>query len=178
MTRRTLDTHRSNLAQVIKDILQPTQLLLICWGRIDTDAPYLDSFADPGAQLRSLQEQGRLRVAGTTSVDGNRAYRLVSDKSAVLGEEVEVEFTVDAESYLPLSRHVSAERGGEQTLDVLTRYRSYERLARDDATGRLLALDPHPDAKCSEFAHELTEARDLGFPNPCTAGGRAQARNR
>jgi len=29
MTRRTLDTHRSNLAQVIKDILQPTQLLLI-----------------------------------------------------------------------------------------------------------------------------------------------------
>jgi hypothetical protein len=148
------------------------------WGSIDTDVPYLDSFADPGAQLRALQEQGRLRVAGTTSLDGNRAYRLVSDKSTVLGEEVEVEYTVDAESYLPLSRRVSAERGGEPTQEVVTRYRSYERLALDDATGRLLALDPHPDAKCSEFAHELTEERDLGFPNPCTAGGKAQGRNR
>jgi len=29
MTRRTLDTHRSNLAKVIGDILQPTHLLLI-----------------------------------------------------------------------------------------------------------------------------------------------------
>ena len=29
MTRRTLETHRSDLAQVIKDILQPAQLLLI-----------------------------------------------------------------------------------------------------------------------------------------------------
>jgi hypothetical protein len=29
MTSRTPDTHRSDLAQVIKDILQPTQLLLI-----------------------------------------------------------------------------------------------------------------------------------------------------
>jgi TatA/E family protein of Tat protein translocase len=29
MTRRTLDTHRSNLARVIGDILQPTHLLLI-----------------------------------------------------------------------------------------------------------------------------------------------------
>jgi len=29
MTRRTLDTHRSNLVHVIEDILQPTQLFLI-----------------------------------------------------------------------------------------------------------------------------------------------------
>ena len=29
------------------------------------------------------------------------------------------------------------------------------------------ALDPHPGAKCSELAHELTEGKDLGFPNPC-----------
>lgn len=37
MTRRSLDTHRSNLAQVIEDILQPTQLLLILV--VGTDSP-------------------------------------------------------------------------------------------------------------------------------------------
>lgn len=141
------------------------------------DVPYLDSFRAPGAQLRALEEQGRLRVAGTTSVDGQRAYRLVSDRITAGKVETKIEFAVDAESYLPLSQRVSMEGGG-MTVDVLTRYRIYERLALDDETARLLALDPHPDAKCSEFAHELTEDGDLGFPNPCTAGGREQGRNR
>jgi hypothetical protein len=95
------------------------------------------------------------------------------DRRRTCRDEVEtkIEFAVDAESYLPLSQRVSMEGGG-MTVDVLTRYRIYERLALDDESARLLALDPHPDAKCSEFAHELTEDRDLGFPNPCTAGGR------
>jgi hypothetical protein len=137
------------------------------WGRVGSDLPILDSSEGPGVQLRALQEQGRLRVDGTTSVDGRRAYRLVSDKVPVLGDQVEIEFTVDAESYLPLSQRVSSELEGGRKLDVLTRYRVYERLPLDDETSGLLALDPHPGAKCSEFAHELTEERDLGFPNPC-----------
>jgi hypothetical protein len=137
-------------------------------GRGDSDGvPYLDSSADPGLQLRALQEQGRLDVAGTTSVDGKRAYRLVSGKLDVRGDEVEIEFTVDAESYLPLSQRFSMELGDGRTVELVTRYSVYERLALDAETERLLALDPHPDAKCSEFAHELTEERDLGFPNPC-----------
>ena len=56
---------------------------------------------------------------------------------------------------------------------VVTAARSYNHdvllLTKDEGTAGLLALDPHPDAKCSQFAHELTEERDLGFPNPCPA---------
>ena len=48
---------------------------------------------------------------------------------------------------------------------ALTRYSVYERLALNDKTERRLALDPHPGAKCSEFAHELTE-KSLGPPEP------------
>jgi hypothetical protein len=149
------------------------------FGSIDEGLPTVDPFEDPGAQLRALQQQGRLRLAGTTSVDDKRAYRLVSDEITVQDEVEEtgveeiveqIEFTVDADSYLPLSQRVSTELGG-RTHEVLTRYRIYERLALDDETAGLLALAPHPDAKCSESAYELTEERDLGFPNPCTVGG-------
>ncbi len=42
------------------------------------DLPFLGPFEDPGARLRTLRKQGRLRSAGTTTVDGKRAYRLVS----------------------------------------------------------------------------------------------------
>jgi hypothetical protein len=131
------------------------------------DTPSLDSFADPGTQLRALQSQGKLRVDGTTSVDGRRVYRLGSGKLSVDGYDWEIEYTVDAQSYLPLARHLTYHMGEGRTVEVLTRYRVYERLPLDAQTRRLLALDPHPKAKCSEFAHELTEQRDLGFPNPC-----------
>jgi hypothetical protein len=142
------------------------------WFRSDGGVPSLDSSQDPGAQLRALEEQGRLRVDGTTSVDGRRAYRLVSDTIIVDGNEIDIEFTVDAETYLPLSQRAVTDVEDGPTLDIRTRYRVYERLPLDDTTDRLLALDPHPGAKCSEFAHELTEERDLGFPNPCAAGDR------
>jgi len=137
------------------------------WGRSGDGPPGLDSFSDPGGQLRALQEDGRLRVAGTTTVDGRRAYRLVSDPVTLRGSEDQTEFTVDAETYLPLSQRSWSDLDGERTWELVTRYRVYERLPLDDETSRLLALDPHPDATCSEFAHELTEERDLGFPNPC-----------
>jgi hypothetical protein len=139
--------------------------------------PTLDSFQNPATQLRVLHEQGRLRVAETTWVNRNPAYRLVSNTLAVDDGEFEIEYTVDAESYLPLSRRISTELDDGGTLQALTRYRVYERLALSDKTNRLLDLDPHPYAKCSEFAHELTEARDLGFPNPCAIAGREPGRN-
>jgi hypothetical protein len=137
------------------------------WARNPGGAPTIDSAQAPGGQLRALVEDGRLRVAGTTSVDGKRAYRLVSGKIDMDGAELEIEFTVDASSYLPLSQHITTRQDGGQTYDVETRYRTYEQLPLNARTDRLLALDPHPDAKCSEYAHELTEERDLGFPNPC-----------
>jgi hypothetical protein len=142
----------------------------------DSGAPYLDPFADPGAQLRSLQQEGRLRLAGTIEVGGERAYRLVSDGISVGDDErLDIEFMVDAETYLPLSQRGSLDLGERRTLEVLTRYRVYERLPLNDETRRLLRLDPHPGAQCSPFdfmgrklaAHERVEERDLGFPNPC-----------
>jgi hypothetical protein len=136
-------------------------------GFADGDAPFLGPFEDPGSRLRALREQGRLRVAGTTTVDGKRAYRLVSGTFTANEDTVSVEVAIDAESYLPLSQRLTLETGAGDKLETLTRYRTYERLALNDESRQRLALDPHPGAKCSELAHELTEDRDLGFPNPC-----------
>jgi hypothetical protein len=118
----------------------------------------LGPFTDPGAQLRKLEKQGRMRETGTTTVDGRRAYTLLSEKV----DDEQIEITVDAETYLPLVQRVTY-----QDIEAVTRYRVYERSPLNDETGRQLALGPHPGAKCSEYAHELTEKRDLGYPNPC-----------
>lgn len=140
------------------------------------DLAYLGPFEDPGSRLRTLREQGRLRMAGATTVDGRRAYRLVSGRFTAGEDKVSIEVTVDAETYLPLSQRLSLETAAGQKTETLTRYRAYERLALNDESRGRLALDPHPGAKCSEFAHELTQGRDLGFPNPCAGGGRQQGR--
>ena len=134
------------------------------------DLPFLGPFEDPGSRLRTLRKQGRLRAAGTTTVDGKRAYRLVSGTFAADKDQVEVEIAVDTQTYLPLSQHVSVETSAGQKLESSTRYRTYERLATNDESRGRLALDPHPGAKCSPAAHELTKQRDLGFPNPCAGG--------
>jgi hypothetical protein len=117
----------------------------------------IGSFSDPGSQLRALEEKGRLEPAGTTTVDGRRAHRLTGKSAGV-----EIEITVDAKTYLPLSQRYT-----DGKFVSLIRYLSYERTPLNDETEQQLALDRHPGAKCSEFAHELTEKRDLGFPNPC-----------
>lgn len=132
----------------------------------DDGGAALDSFQSPGAQLRDLQEQGRLRMAGTAEVDGAPAYRLASDR---LDPGYAIEYTVDAETYLPLARRITIELDDGKTLEAVTRYQVYEQLPLNPETERLLALDPHPGAKCSEFAHELAGDPDLGFPNPCAA---------
>lgn len=132
------------------------------------DLPYLDSFAGPATQLRALERDGRLKLDGTTSVDGRRAYRLVSKEIEVRGDYTStIEFTVDAETYMPLTQHITNKVEGGRTLEAMIRYRTYEQLPLDAEADRLLALDPHPNAKCSKFAHELTGEKDLGFPNPC-----------
>ena len=48
------------------------------YGRISGGAPGIDSSQDPGAGLRRLEQQGKLREAGTTRVGGRRAFRLTS----------------------------------------------------------------------------------------------------
>jgi hypothetical protein len=128
--------------------------------------PNLDPIGDPGAQLRALEEEGRLRLAGTEQVGDRRAYRLESGPVRLPDEpqtEQRIVFLVDTETYLPLAKHhtidTSAGRG-----TLVSRYTVYERLPLNQQTSELLALDPHPDAKCSRFAAREVE---LGFPNPC-----------
>ena len=143
-------------------------------------APTLDPFAEPGAQLRTLQEQGRLRVAGTTRVEGRRAYRLVSgpvDHPQLRDGEERVEFLVDAETYLPLARrYASVHRSTDpehpiSRIVAFSRFPVYERLPLNPKNRGLLDLDPHPGAKCSQFAHELRGKKGVGFPNPCPPPG-------
>ena len=128
--------------------------------------PFLDPFTDPGAQLQALEKKGQLRAAGTTTVGGKRAYRLVSGKVPVDKDQMEVEIAVDAKTYLPLTQRLTMKLAAGPKFVALTRYSVYERLALNDKTERRLALDRHPGAKCSEGAHELTE-KSLGYPNPC-----------
>lgn len=128
--------------------------------------PFLDPFTDPGARLQLLQKQGKLRVAGTTTVDGKRAYRLVSGTVPVDKDRAEVEIAVDAKTYLPLTQRLTLKTAAGPTVVALTRYPVYERAALNDKTERRLALDAHPGATCSPGAHELSE-KSLGYPNPC-----------
>lgn len=128
--------------------------------------PFLDPFTDPGERLQALEKQGRLRVAGTTSVDGKRAYRLVSGKVPVDKDQAEVEIAVDAKTYLPLTQRLTLTTAAGPKVVAVTRYSVYERVALNEKTERSLALDRHAGAKCSEGAHELTE-KSLGYPNPC-----------
>jgi hypothetical protein len=142
----------------------------------DTGTPTLDPFNEPGAQLRSLQEEGRLRVAGTTRVGDRRAYRLVSGPVShprLRDGEERVEFLVDADTYLPLAqRYSSVHRSSDperpiSRIDIVSRYLVYERLPLNERNRAFLDLDPHPGAKCSRYAGELRGQQGVGFPNPC-----------
>jgi hypothetical protein len=144
-------------------------------GRRDVGAPSLDFVGDHGAQLRELQSQGRLRVAGTTRVGNKPAYRLVSGpvRDPELGGEERVEFLVDTDTYLPLALRFSARYRSSDPehpttrIVIVSRYLVYERLPLNASNRALLHLDPHPGAKCSRYAGELRGERGVGFPNPC-----------
>jgi hypothetical protein len=43
----------------------------------------------------------------------------------------------------------------------------YERLPLNERNRAFLDLDPHPGAKCSQFAGELRGDKGVGFGNPC-----------
>jgi hypothetical protein len=107
-------------------------------------APVFNPGADPGRSLRSLQAQGRLRLAGTTRVGGHDAYRLVSGpvRGFIKGRVESYVYLVDSETYYPL---LVRYRAG--SLSIVTRYLVYERLPFDAAHRKLLKLDPHPGAK-------------------------------
>jgi hypothetical protein len=141
--------------------------------------PDLDPFADPGARLRQLEQQGALHLAGTTRFAGGRAYRLVSDSTTRWrGFAFErVEYLVDADTYLPLARRISARVDSGPTYRLFTRYLVYERLPVDARSRGQLDLDPHPGAKCAAGAGEPRDERALGFPNPCPPPDRLRGKS-
>ena len=132
-------------------------------------APTLDRFADPGTRLRALEEQGRLRLAGSTRFANRRGYRLVSGTvpgPTKAGEE-SVEFLVDSETYLPLAERRSIRLESGAKIRFRIRYLVYERLPLDARSRQQLDLDPHPGATCVRGAGDVKGKRAPGFPNPC-----------
>jgi hypothetical protein len=132
-------------------------------------APTFDPFGDPGAALRALEDEGRLRLAGRADVDGRDAYRLVSGavENTVPGTEERIVYLVDAETYLPLAARFRQRSPDGQRLNIFDRYLVYERLPVNARTRAQLDLDPHPGAKCAPGADETMGRGSLGFPNPC-----------
>src|SRR5215212_6013430 len=108
-------------------------------------APELYPESDPAESLRRLQSEGRLRVDGTTEIDGKDAYRLVS--GPLPGPEGHgqnsYEYLVDAETYYPLSLPFVS-RVGDASFTANTRYLTYERLPQNEQTGEQLELDARP----------------------------------
>jgi hypothetical protein len=131
--------------------------------------PSIDRFSDPGTQLRNLEQQGRLRLAGTTRIGDREAYRLVSGDvpGKVEGAYARVEFLVDSDTYLPLAQRQSVRHPSGHGFDSFTRYLKYERLPLNSSTREQLDLDPHPGAKCSPMFDGGRKPDPVGFPNPC-----------
>jgi hypothetical protein len=131
--------------------------------------PLVDPYTDPGARLRDLEAEGRLRAAGTETVAGTDAYRLDSGwvKGITRRTRARVVFLVDPETYLPLAARFKHGLIGGEELTVATRYLVYERLPLNTRTRGLLDLDPHPGATCVAGADEPQPRGPLGFPNPC-----------
>ena len=131
------------------------------------DTPTIDPEADPGTRLRALQQEGLLRLTGTTRVRGRRAYRLASKPYENGPQRERVEFLVDAETYLPLAETVWWRVAPGPSGRFTSRYLVYERLPLNARTRATLALDPHPGAKCEIKPGDVKGDRSLGFPNPC-----------
>jgi hypothetical protein len=131
-------------------------------------APGFDPF-DPSRSLRELQAEGRLRLRGRVEVDGKPAYRLVSGPVRAQANSVErTELLVDTETYLPRLQRYSVRYENGSTMRASWRYVTFERLPLNEETRPLLALDPHPGAKCSPFAEDVERRGPLGYPNPCS----------
>jgi hypothetical protein len=138
------------------------------FGTSGSRSPSIDPYSDPGARLRELQRDGRLRVAGTEEVSGQTAYRLVSGVTRGFGgSPMRVEFLVEARTYLPLAQRYSVRLKSGKSFELSIRYLIYEQLPLNARTRGLLALDPHPGAKCSPGAGDMRGKRSVGFPNPC-----------
>ena len=119
--------------------------------------PGFSPFSEPGAQLRAEVDEGRLRVAGRTTVRGRSAYRLVSERRSGPGfGDERVTYFVDARTYLPLElrvriifKHSRFEPGGggRELARLRIEYLRYETLPVTDENKALLEMGEHPGAR-------------------------------
>lgn len=125
----------------------------------DTGYPGFSPFSEPGAQLRAHVDQGRLRVAGRTTVRGRTAYRLVSGPRSLPRNGIDdetVTYLVDARTYLPLEtrirvvldhRESGPGRVGRELARARIEYLRYEPLPLTDENRALLRMGDHPGAR-------------------------------
>jgi hypothetical protein len=118
----------------------------------DDGYPGFSPSSDPGAQVRAHVEQGRLQVAGKTTVRGRTAYRLTSRPRSVPKQGIEremVTYLVDARTFLPFEvrqRTVST-IDGRQLMKARIEYLRYDPLPITEENRQLLEMAPHPGAQ-------------------------------
>ncbi len=107
------------------------------------------AFRDPLAQIRQHLKDGEFREAGRKTLDGREVIRLVPAQPATTTPEAVGEgdpvftYYVDAATYKPVRQQISP----TQWYD----YTTYEYLADDDQTHRLLTIEAqHPGAPIVE----------------------------
>jgi hypothetical protein len=118
----------------------------------------LDQSGDPFATVRQLLHAGRLRVAGTTELDGRPVARLVGrapayvDAGGTTSPPVDYEYLVDAETYVPVrisstqvlpARPHDEEPAARRERRLVERwvFERFERLPLTPENERLLTID-------------------------------------
>jgi hypothetical protein len=108
----------------------------------------------PVEALRDLYREGKLTLAGKTTLEGRQAWLLevhpVAAPGVLNGQQLpNPTVVVSASTFVPLEASqssVTTERGSPELMVTRTRYLTYEELPRNPQDEALLQLAPHPGA--------------------------------
>jgi hypothetical protein len=144
--RRTRQGREGGLATVFD--AEHNLIQRIRQGRsLNSPFPTIDQRKDPGAGLRELQRQGRLRLAGSQRFEGRRVYRLVGVVHFPEGRVDRLIYLVDAHTYYPVFLRWVYTVHGSTRAGFESRFSTYERLPVTAESRALLRMDPHPGAR-------------------------------
>ncbi|MDA0174057.1 hypothetical protein OJ998_33455 [Solirubrobacter taibaiensis] len=111
---------------------------------IDNNTGLTQPGRDPLPVIGRLLAEGKLEPAGTTELDGRKVQRLVGSEPApdAMTPGVEVEYLVDASTYLPLRLSTKATlQDGRPAGSSKRTFLEYERLPLTPANERLLVVE-------------------------------------